>query len=85
MRVGKIVTIECKCGYLFFRYFKAGKGKIIKCFINRMENDFVGVANLPNFFKPLCPNCKKEIGIIMMVRGEVAIKLNQGTIKGVRV
>ena len=85
MRVGKIVNIECKCGFLLFRYFKAGKGKIIKCFVKRLENDFVGLSNSVNFSKPLCPNCNKEIGIIMMIRGEVALKLNQGTIKGVRV
>ncbi|MCL2063256.1 MAG: hypothetical protein FWG98_02655 [Candidatus Cloacimonetes bacterium] len=85
MKIGKIVNIECKCGLLLFRYFKAGKGKIIKCIIKRMENDFVGVSNLPTHHKPLCPQCKKELGIIMMVRGEVALKLNQGTIKGLRV
>lgn len=85
MKVGKIVNIECKCGFLLFRYFKAGKGKIIKCFINRMENDFVGLSGLPNFHKPPCPNCQKELGIIMMIRGEVALKLNQGTIKNIRI
>ena len=85
MRIGKIVNIECKCGFLLFRYFKAGKGKIIKCIIKRMENDYAGLENLPNFHKPLCPNCKKELGIIMMNRGELALKLNQGTIKGIRV
>ena len=85
MKIGKIVSIECKCGFTLFRYFKAGKGKIIKCFIKRMENDFVGLVGLPNFHKPLCPNCNKELGIIMLIRGEPAIKLNQGTIKGMRV
>ena len=85
MKIGKIVDIECKCGYLLFRYFKAGKGKIIKCFVKRLENDFVGLDNLPNFYKPLCPKCKKELGIIMMIRGEVALKLNQGTIKNIRI
>jgi hypothetical protein len=85
MKIGKIVNIECKCGHLLFRYFKAGKGKIIKCFINRMENDFVGLKHLPTFHKPLCPNCGKELGIIMMIHGEVAIKLNQGTIKPIRI
>ena len=42
MRAGKIVNIECKCGVLLFRYYKAGKGKIIRCYIKRMEKDFVG-------------------------------------------
>ena len=85
MRTGKIVNIECKCGFLLFRYYKAGKGKIIKCIISRLENDFVGLNNVSNFQKPLCPSCQKELGIITMIRGNVALKLNQGTIKGVRV
>jgi hypothetical protein len=85
MRAGKIVNIECKCGKLLFRYYKAGKGKIIKCFIDRLENDFVGIQNLPNFHKPLCPNCQKELGIIRIISGEVALKLNQGTIRGIRI
>jgi len=84
MKIGKIVNIECKCGYLLFKYFKAGKGKIIKCFVNRLSEDNVGLQNLPNFSKPHCPKCQKELGIIMMIKGEVGLKLNQGTIKGVR-
>jgi len=85
MRTGKIVNIECKCGFLLFRYFKAGKGKIIKCILSRMENDYVGLDKLKTHSKPLCPNCQKELGIIMMIGGEVALKLNQGTIKPIRV
>jgi hypothetical protein len=85
MKTGKIVNIECKCGYLLFRYFKAGKGKIIKCFVDRLSDDFVGIDNLPNHFKPLCPGCQKELGIILMIRGSVALKLNQGTIKSIRI
>jgi hypothetical protein len=85
MRAGKIVNIECQCGVLLFRYYKAGKGKIIRCYISRMEKDFVGVGNLPTLHKPLCLNCQKELGIIMMIKGEVALKLNQGTIKGMRI
>jgi hypothetical protein len=84
MKIGKIVSIDCKCGYTLFRYFKAGKGRIIKCFVNRLSEDHVGLQNLPNHSKPFCPSCKKEIGIIQMIRGEVALKLNQGTIKPIR-
>ncbi len=85
MKIGKIVNIECKCDYLLFRYFKAGKGRIIKCFVQRMENDFVGLAGLETHAKPLCPGCAKELGIMMMIRGELALKLNQGTIKPIRI
>ncbi|MBW6516271.1 MAG: hypothetical protein K0B81_06620 [Candidatus Cloacimonetes bacterium] len=85
MHTGKILTIYCKCGFRLFRYYKAGKGKIIKCFVNRLEEDFVGIKGYETQSKPLCPQCQKELGIIMMVRGEPALKLNQGTIQPIRV
>ncbi len=85
MKTGKIIDIECGCGFKLFRYFKAGKGRIIKCFIRRLEADYVGLEGMDNFSKPLCPKCHKELGIIMMIRGQPALKLNQGTIKDVRI
>ncbi|MBM4398788.1 MAG: hypothetical protein FJ041_00450 [Candidatus Cloacimonetes bacterium] len=85
MKTGRIVDIECCCGYRLFRYFKAGKGRIIKCFINRMEADFVGLKGYANFAKPVCPQCQKELGIIMMIHGEPALKINHGTIRDVRI
>jgi hypothetical protein len=85
MRTGKIIDIECECGYLLFRYFKAGKGRLIKCFIRRLSEDNVGLSGLATLARPVCPACGRELGIIMMIRGEPALKLNQGSIKGVRV
>ncbi len=85
MQSGKILTIYCRCGFKLFRYYKAGKGRLIKCFLNRMEDDFVGLQNSATHTKPLCPQCGKELGIIMMIRGEPALKLNQGTIKSIRI
>ena len=85
MRTGKIIDIHCGCGYLLFRYFKAGKGRLIKCLISRLSEDNVGLQGAATFSRPLCPSCGKELGIIMMIHGEPALKLNQGTIKGVRV
>jgi hypothetical protein len=85
MKIGKIVNIECKCGYQLFRYFKAGKGKIIKCFIDKLKDDFVGIKGMETYSKPICPKCHKELGIIMMIRGKAALKLNQGTIKPIRI
>jgi len=84
MKTGKIIDIHCACGYLLFRYFKAGKGKLIKCFVNRLSEDNVGLRGLATFSKPPCPSCGKELGIIMMIRGEPALKINQGTIKSIR-
>lgn len=81
MRTGKLLNIDCGCGYRLFRYFKAGKGRIVKCFINRITEDNVGLSDAETFSKPLCPQCGKELGIVMMIRGEPALKLNQGTIR----
>ncbi len=85
MRTGKLVDIDCQCGYRLFRYFKAGKGKIIKCFIERLSADFVGLQGCETHSKPLCPSCGKELGIVMMIGGKPALKLNQGTIKAIRI
>ncbi|MDZ4182216.1 MAG: hypothetical protein U1B83_05005 [Candidatus Cloacimonadaceae bacterium] len=85
MKTGKIVDIHCQCGFLLFRYFKAGKGRIIKCLIPRITQDNVGLNGAETFSKPLCPSCAKELGIIMMIHGEPALKLNQGSIKSIRI
>lgn len=85
MKTGKIIDIECQCGFKLFRYFKAGKGRIIKCFLKRMEEDNVGLKGSPTFSKPSCPQCGRELGIIMMIHGEPALKINHGTIKDVRI
>lgn len=84
MRTGKIVDIDCQCGTRLFRYYKEGKGRIIKCFIGRLTADFVGLAGAETHSKPLCPQCGRELGIIMMIHGEPALKLNQGTIRSIR-
>ena len=50
-----------------------------------MDADYVGLKGEKTHSKPLCPHCGKELGIIMMIRGQPALKLNQGTIKNVRI
>ncbi|MBW6513644.1 MAG: hypothetical protein K0B87_02685 [Candidatus Syntrophosphaera sp.] len=85
MRTGKIIDIDCRCGCKLFRYFKAGKGRLIKCLLSRLSEDYVGLQGAATLSRPLCPNCGKELGIIMMIHGEPALKLNQGTIKSVRI
>nr|MDK2850958.1 hypothetical protein [Candidatus Cloacimonadota bacterium] len=85
MRTGKIIDINCKCGFLLFRYFKAGKGRLIKVIISRLTEDMVGLRGAQTHSRPRCPNCGKDLGIIMMMQGEPALKLNQGSIKTVRI
>lgn len=84
MRTGKIIEINCRCGAPLFRYYKAGKGRLIKCLISRLTEDFVGLKGAETFSRPICPHCGKELGIIMMIHGEPALKLNQGTIESIR-
>lgn len=84
-RTGKIIDIDCRCGTKLFRYYKAGKGRLIKCMISRLSEDNVGLEGAATYSRPLCPGCGKELGIIMMIHGEPALKLNQGTIKSVRI
>jgi len=50
-----------------------------------MEADFVGLKGYANFAKPVCPQCQKELGIIMMIHGEPALKINHGTIRDIRI
>jgi hypothetical protein len=85
IRTGKIIDIDCQCGFRLFRYFKAGKGRLIKCLISRLSEDRVGLTGAATFSRPVCPACGRELGIVMMIHGEPALKLNQGTIKSVRI
>ncbi len=85
MRTGKIIDIECRCGFKLFRYFKAGKGRLIKLMISSLEADTVGLKGMATFSRPVCPQCAKELGIIMMIHGEPALKINQGTIQSIRI
>jgi len=84
MRTGKLIEINCRCGAKLFRYFKAGKGRLIKCLISKLTDDYVGLKGSETFSRPVCPQCGKELGIIMMIHGEPALKLNQGTIESIR-
>jgi hypothetical protein len=85
MSKGRIVKVECQCGQLLFKYFKGGKGRLIKCFLDEIENDLVGVVDEPLDARLTCPGCGKEIGIVRIVRGRPALKLNQGTIQKIRI
>ena len=68
-----------------FPLFQGGKGRLIKCLISRLSEDRVGLTGAATFSRPVCPACGRELGIVMMIHGEPALKLNQGTIKSVRI
>jgi hypothetical protein len=33
---GRVLDVECQCGELLFKYFKAGRGRLIKCYLNEI-------------------------------------------------
>ena len=84
MSTGRIVKVECQCGQLLFRYHKGGRGRLIKCFLAEIQDDQAGVVDLPLGSRPACPGCDKEIGIVRIVRGRPALKLNQGAVQKIR-
>ncbi|MGC9393442.1 MAG: hypothetical protein ACP5J4_01155 [Anaerolineae bacterium] len=84
MAGGRVIKVKCQCGQFLFAYFKAGHGRLIKCFLDEIRDDVVGVVDLPFGARPACPGCGKEIGIVRIVRGRPALKLNQGAIQKIR-
>ena len=82
---GRVIDVECQCGRLLFRYFKAGRGRLIKCYLHEIRQDYVGILDEALGSRPTCPNCDKELGEIRMVRGRPALKINQGTIQKTRI
>jgi len=85
MSRGRIIKVECQCGRLLFRYFKGGHGRLIKCYLDQISDDGVGLVNVPLCSCPVCPACGKTIGIVRMVHGRPALKLNQGAIQKIRI
>ena len=81
----RVIDVECRCGYRLFQYFKLGKGKLIKCYLYRILKDWVDVQDMEVGDKPVCPQCSNTIGSVKIIQGRHAIKLNQGTIKPIRV
>lgn len=80
------IIVECKCGRKIFKYQKAGTGKLIKCFLGRILEDYITLPpKTPNGLNATCPNCLKRIGTIRLIHGAPAIKLNQGQIKPIRI
>ncbi len=93
MPKGRVITVECQCGQPLFKYYKGGRGRLIKCFLDEIRRDFVGILDAfedgtlgrDNSAPPTCPRCGRELGIVRIIRGRPALKINQGTVKQVRI
>ncbi|ROV57862.1 hypothetical protein EGH82_21105 [Vibrio ponticus] len=70
----KTVDVFCaNCKFKLFKYRKGGKGSLVKCFKERIVEDF---TTKPCF----CPNCEKEFARDTLVRGTPAYKIIGGKV-----
>lgn len=78
----RVVKVECRCGFVLFKYRKIGAGRLIKCYLPRILSDYVDLSkSIKVGTSVLCPRRNKRIGTIFGIKGTRAIKLNQGQIK----
>ncbi|MBN1889303.1 MAG: hypothetical protein JW850_15015 [Thermoflexales bacterium] len=90
MSPGRVIKVERRCGYLLFKYFKGGRGRLIKCYLDEIRKDYGGrlrshVAGQPLEAQPACPACGKALGVVKLIHGLPALKINQGTIRETRI
>ncbi|OCP61040.1 Zn-ribbon motif protein [Vibrio parahaemolyticus] len=70
----KTVEIYCaKCKAQLYKYRKGGKGALVKCFKERIVEDY---TQTPCF----CPNCGQEFARYTLVRGTPAFKMIGGKV-----
>jgi hypothetical protein len=85
MPKARVIKVNCQCGEPLFRYYKGGRGRLIKCFLDEIRQDHIGIQDKPLGAHPTCPRCGKDLGEIRIVRGQPALKINQGTIQSIRI
>jgi hypothetical protein len=94
MPKGRVIKVRCQCGQPLFKYYKGGRGRLIKCYLDEIREDYVGIvdvdadrglASARDAERPTCPGCGKELGIVRMVRGRPALKINQGAVQVTRI
>ena len=70
----KTVDIFCsKCKTQLFKYRKGGKGALIKCFKERISQDFTSIPCT-------CPNCEKIFARETLIKGTPAYKIIGGKV-----
>ncbi|EHH1047422.1 hypothetical protein J7I00_000026 [Vibrio parahaemolyticus] len=70
----KTVEIYCaKCKAQLYKYRKGGKGALVKCFKERIVEDY---TQTPCF----CPSCGQEFARDALVRGTPAFKMIGGKV-----
>ncbi|MEW6991170.1 hypothetical protein AADZ91_10815 [Colwelliaceae bacterium 6441] len=70
----KTVDIFCvQCKTQLFKYRKGGKGALVKCFKERIVQDYTLAACR-------CPKCNNEFSREVLIRGVVAYKMIGGKV-----
>jgi hypothetical protein len=85
-----IIDIKCKRDHVVFgHYRKVIAGRLLKCYIDEIKFDNIGVKGLPNETDVFCKECQKEniitrVGRIGLVHGRPAVVINHGGTKPIR-
>jgi len=70
----KTVDVYCKgCNCLLYKYRKGGKGALVKCFKERISQDFTLMPGI-------CPQCSKQFARDCLIRGTPAFKMIGGKV-----
>ena len=70
----KTVQIFCaKCKCKLFKYRKGGKGALVKCFIERLVEDYTVQEGV-------CPSCQSYFARPAIIRGVPALKIIGGKV-----
>lgn len=81
----KNIDVFCKNSHLLFgKYKKVKSGFLMKCYIDMIGEDFVGVAGLSNETDVYCPKCKVRIGRIGLKHGRPSVIINHGEVKQIK-
>ena len=68
---GPVRTVDIYCGRCktkLYKYRKGGKGALVKCFIERISEDYTKTL-------ATCPNCEQVFARETMIRGTAALKI----------
>ncbi len=78
----KTIEVFCKNGHLLFgKYKKVKSGFLMKCYLDMIGKDNVGVSGLANETDVFCQACGIRIGRISQVHGRPAVVINHGGVK----
>lgn len=71
IRTVSIICANCKCK--LYKYRKGGKGSLVKCFKERIVEDFTKQQGV-------CPNCDQTFARDCLIRGTPALKMIGGKV-----